>query len=221
MDNIATKIKALLAKAASTEHEGEAELYFSKAYELMDKYQIEHSDLDKDDPVGEQESLERKYGVDWDFRLMTPLARYFGCEFMWMQRRLHHQAYLIGRESARITTEEMHKYLVKTVRKLGRERAKETGEKADVVARRIGVALHHRIERLVWAKKQQDEAATTVSGRNALVTLDAVGNWMKIHHPDVESTESRCFTNRSAQALAAGISLNLQTTKSNQKALGK
>src|SRR4051794_28415392 len=39
------KVRAMLAKAESTDHPGEADVFRAKAQELMDKYMIEMADL--------------------------------------------------------------------------------------------------------------------------------------------------------------------------------
>jgi hypothetical protein len=57
---IIEKIKALLAKAASTDNQNEAEIFLSKAHELMEKHQLDTSDLESDDPMGEEKTHFKK-----------------------------------------------------------------------------------------------------------------------------------------------------------------
>lgn len=124
---IVEKIKALLAKAASSDHQAEAEVFLAKAHELMEKHQLDAADLETDDPVDGEEYYTKgnvKAAPDWDFMLIFAVAKYFGCKACrnttkdgkWTMD-------LVGRESARVTAKAMHEYLVKTVRRLGREAA--------------------------------------------------------------------------------------------------
>lgn len=196
------RIKALLAKAASTDHEAEAEAFFAKAYELMEKYQLDSTDLDKDDPLGNEKVAQRKGAAapDWDFRLMFAVANYFGCKAIQIPDiddlgyLAGHHMDLVGRESARVTAIEMHKYLVKTVRRLGREyaqtntfeRNKRDGLKllnADAWSRRIGVALSSRLNELA---RKPEQAKTDVAKANALVTVDKVAALYNRLHPTQE-----------------------------------
>ena len=222
------RIKALLAKAASTEHPAEAEAFFAKAYELMRAHQIDSGDLDRTDPVFHEHVARRKgrAAPDWDFRLMFSVAEYFGCECIQVPdygtssrgryEWIGHYMDLIGRESARVTAIEMHKYLVATVRKLGREKAKANPVKnADWWARKIGVALHARIQQLA----PKPEKAKTEAGRNALVTVDQVTAMVKKLHPDAEPIKGQTWTTESAIGIAEGIGLNVQVNKGGTLAL--
>jgi hypothetical protein len=228
-DKIIDRIKALLAKAASTDHEAEAETFFAKAYELMERYQLDSNDLEKDDPIGNERVAQRKGAAapDWDFRLMFAVANYFGCRAIqcstfgdvYNRRRgcyifteNGHYMDLVGRESARITAIEMHKYLVATVRKLGRERSEEMGLKPDICARRIGVALRIRINVLT---PRPEKAKTETAKSNALVTVDKVLALYNKLHPDARAIKGPgAWTTNEAQKIAEGISLNLQTGQS-------
>jgi len=75
---IAIKIKALLAKSASTNNQHEAEAFLAKAHELMEKHQLDALDLEVDDPMGDDMVCKRngKVTPDWDFRLMRGCALY-------------------------------------------------------------------------------------------------------------------------------------------------
>jgi restriction endonuclease Mrr len=236
--SIAKTIKALLAKAASTEFAGEAEAFLAKAHELMEKYQLTHNDLESDDPIGEDRVYERNNpdGVDWDFMLMFGVARYYGCKAIQISRseKPYYVMGLVGRESARITATEMHLYLVKEVRRLGREAAKNeqfkkmkydkhfdrhywAGEylNADQSARRIGHALNQRLKTLA-AESQNAVVPSTAAGKNALITLDRVLTVFKELHPDSATIKGHGGkTTANARQVAEGISLNLQTPGGN------
>lgn len=129
---ITEKIKALFAKAASTDNEHEAMLFLGKAHELMEKHQLSMEDLESDDPIDMTVGTTANGGAspDWDFQLMFAVSKYFGCKsIQWWtdapgKKAGVYEMRMVGRESARITAIEMHKYLVKTVRRLGRENHK-------------------------------------------------------------------------------------------------
>lgn len=237
---IVEKIKALMAKAASTDNQHEAEAFLAKAYELMERHQLEASDLETDDPVDGEKVYEKgstKAAPDWDFMLVFATARYFGCKAIRIAgRNGKWHLDLVGRQSARITTMEMHKYLVATVRRLGREavgsedfRVFEKDEWGDTVwmgrymnadqcARRIGNALRTRLTTL--ASQHDTAVPSTASGKNALVTTNRVLAVYNERHPDSMSIGGTFFSNAGARKLADGIGLNLQTgTSAGQRLL--
>lgn len=222
--SIAAKIKAILAKAKSTDNEHEAEAFFAAAYKLMEKYQIDIEDLDRDDPMGSEFTGQRKGSVapDWDFRLIRGCALYFGCEAIrwWSPSKNSWFMRLVGRESARVTTIEMHAYLVKTVRRLGREHWQEMPgcKNADAAARRIGTMLNERLARL--APKPKVDGVLTKAASNALVTQDSLVAYIEREFPDLRQIKStNIIRTKSAQDIANGIGLNLQTGHSGQRRL--
>ena len=216
---IVEKIKALLAKSASTDSQHEAEAFLAKAHELMAKHQLEAEDLEAGDPIDQSLGAKANGGAspDWDFQLMFAVARYFGCEGIQclsctdaegnFKRAGQWQMKIVGRESARITAIEMHKYLVATVRRLGRENADKMGLKAEQSARRIGRALQIRITDLC----PKAPSAETKAGKNALITIDrTIAKFQELfpHAMDIGGPGVR--TNSTAMAIAGGIGLNLQ-----------
>lgn len=219
---IIEKIKALLAKAASTDSQAEAEAFLNKAHELMERHQLEAGDLETDDPVDKTCGATANGGAspDWDFQLMFSVARYFGCKAIQCYSRTkldgsyaragQYQMNVVGRESARITAIEMHKYLVKTVRRLGRENATEH-QKADTLSRRIGRALQLRIDDMCQ-DETSESTALTPAGKNAVITLDRVVAKYNELFPNARAMGGTILTSDKAESLAAGIGLNLQTT---------
>lgn len=226
--NIVEKIKALLAKAKSTDNEHEAEIFLAKAYELMEKHQLGAEDLERDDPVRGEATYRRadRGGVDWDFHLLFAVAKYYGCKGCrtngWDSKtgKPYYEMDLVGRESAQITAIEMHKYLVSTVRRLGREKAhtipvyNDDGYRigymnADQTARSIGNALRQRLYELARLQERKDNAPTD-AGKNALVTLDRVLAVYQERHPDATTIKGRYHTTGAARDIANGIGLNLQ-----------
>lgn len=224
---IIEKIKALLAKAASTNNPHEAELFLAKAHELMEKHQLEAHDLETDDPVDGEHYYEKgsvKAAPDWDFNLIWEVAEYFGCQACRFQTRNGKwKMDIVGRDSARVTATEMHKYLVQTVRRLGREAVGTPGfalknkwgetvgyMNADQCARRIGNALRMRLDELNVANKPAEDAAPTEAGRNALVTLDRVLALYNERHPNAKNVGGTFYSNASAAKIAGGIGLSQQ-----------
>lgn len=225
MEGIASKIKALLAKAESTGNEHESELFFSKAYELMDRYQIDLDHLD-DDKLGEEDLLDRHGGVsgtaEWDFRLMFAVADYFGARALQTRKAGRACVTLVGRQSARIVTAEMHAYLVRTVKRLGKENHTKMYENDDThlsvssATRRIGHALRYRIREMCNMRDAEGvsnmvNAPHTTNARNALVALNEVDAYIENKWPDMDTFKSTGATvNTVSKELASGINLNLQ-----------
>ena len=218
-DNMAAKIKALLAKAKGTDNEHEAEIFFNKAFELLEKHQLCIEDLEKDDPIGLEGGVTSDLYPDWNFRLMFPVARYYGCRSVRARIRAPRDGYemkLVGRQSARITALEMHKYLVATVRRLGREMAAQRGGNASIHARQIGNALSERL----YVIMPTLEKAQTKAGQNALITLDGIDAFVKANFPKLGQVKSTgTITSEEARNAAKSISLNKQTGYANQKRL--
>jgi hypothetical protein len=213
------KIKALLAKAASTDNQAEAEAFFAKAHELMEKHQLDVSDLETEDAVGYDRIYPKNGSVapDWDFMLIFAVAKYFGCKAIRVKPNKHYEMEVVGRESARVTVVEMHKYLVATVRRLGRQHA-GTMEKydknnrfagymnADQTTRAIGNALRSRLSSLAAERKVD---APTAAGKNALITLDAVLALFDQRHPNTTKL-GKFSTNSTAREIASNIGLHQQ-----------
>lgn len=246
MAKIADTIRALLAKAASTEFEAEAELFLAKAHELMEKHQLGAEDLENDDPLGFEDAYEVRnpYGTDWDFGILFPLARYFGCKAIRIDTAHRYndgkvkpafKMEIVGRESARITVIEMHKYLVATIKKIGLEKAKLqlrefrkykknhwdelvwTGEylNADQIRRRIGNAMTERLSLLAYREEQKNKQPSTAAGQNALVTLNGVNALFARRHPDSTDIKGAGIgTTDAAREIANSIGLNRQTASS-------
>lgn len=214
---IVEKIKALLAKASSTDNEHEAALFLGKAHELMEKHQLDASDLETDDPIDQTVGARANGGAspDWDFQLMFSVADYFGCKAIqcteYEAGKRVYRMRIVGRESARVTAVEMHKYLVKTVRRLGREHAAKTDQNAGILQRRIGRALGIRIHEMTPSEEEVMNGSATSAGKNALVTLNGVLAKYNDLFPDSKPMGGRVLTTASAESIAGGINLNLQT----------
>jgi hypothetical protein len=219
MSDIKEKIRAILAKAASTEFEAEAETFLAKANELMEKYQIDLGDLvDSEDPVVWNAGIKgTPSDPSWHRHLYIALGRYYGCRSVRETRReLHNGKFrtviyttLTGRESAIVTTNEMFPWIIKQCNAQGREIAKLTGNSAQNEARRVGNALVFRLSRMTTSP---DKPKTEAAQRFAMMTLDRVEVVIRDHYPTLRSTRGRGIgTHDLARDAAGKINLNRQT----------
>ena len=223
MSDMRQKIKALLDKAASTTHEGEAAVFIAKAEQLMEKHQIEAHELgDASDPVDMTRGVSGQSGpVAYKTHLQRALARYYGCENIrvWDSRKTWHLE-LVGPLSARITTELMTDFVWKQCNAEARKIAKEQGGKPGPMQRRIVNALCFRIRDLI-AEREEVAPKNAVAAENALVLKNATVAKFEELYPDVVlSKGSSRSTTDAAKKAAAGISLNRQTTGATVKRIG-
>lgn len=225
------QIMALLAKAKGTDNEHEAEAFLAKAMELMQRYQLDVSDMvDADDPILHHVGLSQaESGHAWRWKLYSAVAQLYGCQSIhvdvgyraakpgarptpWYEQRL------VGRESAIITTDLMYPWIVEQVRKAGAEIAKRSGMSAQGQTKRVAAALISRVYRLIAEQKEQ--APKTDAGRNALVVLNQVVAKYKELYPESELMRARrTVTDNLARKAAEGIGLHRQTSGARQERL--
>lgn len=212
-DKITKIIKALLAKAAGTDNENEAEVFAAKAQELMERYQVEVNDVLKDDPIDMTKAYKATSSApSYKKFLWRSLAHYYGCETM-LQWTGHttYEVHLVGRESSRITTELMFPFIMQQVRAEGRKIAKQTGQKPESAIRDVANALVLRLDRLVKEQRQREPQPATVAGKNALIATNETAALMKKLYPNSRIVGRRGIgTSGAAKAAAEGISLNQQ-----------
>lgn len=200
------KIKALLAKAASTDNPNEAEVFAAKANELMEKYQV---DIDairaSDDPVGRDCAYEGRLG-GWRQTVASATARYFGCRAIITRCG---KVAIFGRESARISTLAMFPYFKKCVLLLSRRMAEETGLDKRACAKQIGFEFAIRLKEL--APAMEESTNTVVTGKNALIRLDEINAMVEAAFPNLGKARARSFrTSDTAKGYAASIGLASQ-----------
>lgn len=133
-DDIIRKIKALIAKAASTNSEAEALGCAAKAQELMAKYNVSEAQV-SDETIGEMPKNKR-IADEWRRWLASSTARLFNCSLL-----IEHFARpyktggtgwdrcwtFVGREGDRITADLMTDYFIGAVVRLANEHRRETG----------------------------------------------------------------------------------------------
>lgn len=223
------KIKALLAKAASTEFEHEAALFADKARQLMEQHQIDATDLEHDDPVDVSKPYKATSSApSYKKHLWTSLARYYGCRtvLIWISAT-EYTVDIIGRESARLTTELMFPFVLEQVRKAAKKIYDERNPLDRVVTqeqvvRQVANALVLRVQSLVVEREAVKANPATNAGKNALVTLDAVTALVERLYPNPSKGSKRGIgTSGAARSAAAGISLNQQMGGSAVRAIGR
>ncbi|HVJ71219.1 MAG TPA: DUF2786 domain-containing protein [Sphingomicrobium sp.] len=195
---IIARIKALIAKANSTEHEAEAEAFMAKAASLLEEHQIDASKLDTSgDPViVKADAFEQTdSSPSWYKDLYVALGALFGCRAVKQPKiirtstglnRWGYAIELTGRESAIVTTDLMFPWVKSQVLAKGREVAKVTGKPPAKQARLVGNALVRRIYRLVALERARTvgDGPKTEAARNALVVKDQVDAKFEEHYGD-------------------------------------
>lgn len=228
---IKAKIAALIAKANGTDNDHEREAFMSKAQELLEEHQLSMGDMiDGDDPVKHSTGFDSqgKWIPSWHRHIYRALGHLYGCESVhvvsgmmkdgrykdtWRQE-------LVGRESAIVTTELMFPWIKDECNRLGREIAKETGQTPAREARSVANALEQRIWKLVRANKPKP-TATTLSAKNALVTIDRVLQVKNEHYGKLETSRGTKRTSgEAARAAAQGIGLHRQAGSANTLKIG-
>lgn len=216
---ILEKIKALLAKAASTTNMAEAAAFAEKAHELMEKYQIDIDAIrSSDDPVGRDDCYTtRSKSLTWQMSVASATARYYGCSPI-----RHHdnggRIEIFGRESARITAMEMLPYFIRTVNTYAREMAARTGMDSYKCAKQIGLSFCVRLAELTPDAEDMNPA---VAGKNALIRLDEINAMIEACYPDLCPGRARKFSTSSlAKEYAGKIGLGAQVRGGNTLKLG-
>lgn len=217
---IAQKIKALLAKAASSEHEAEAEAFMAKAQQLLEEYQIDASTLEgSDDPVKVHYGMQKtRKDPTWQKKPYTALATLYGCKIvyapMWVRNQPGFQVELTGRESAFITTELMYPWIKSQCEAQGRELAKEYPQFTSAQhTRRVANALYFRIHALAAKENAPTKPRTEAAAANALVTQDRTLQVFNDHYGETlgKARAGRSSTNAAARDAASKIGLHRQT----------
>ena len=212
-------IKALLAKAASTDNPHEAEAFAAKAYALMDKYQVDANMLvDAGDEVGHAAGYTTKEKKPvWQNRVAYATGLYFGCDCIHSYNGGGTETVFFGRESSRVTALEMLPYFIGTINRLAREmvaRGEAVHQRA--TANRIGLEFAHRLRSL--APKREE--AITLAGGNALVLLNQQIALKESMFPNAVAMKKTRFTTTAACRDAANsIGLNRQAGTTKRMAL--
>jgi hypothetical protein len=228
-DKIKNRIKALLAKAESTQHPAEREAFTAKAHELLNEYQLDLGELiDAEDPVDVTRGDVRGWVPSWEISLMVAVARYYGCRPVTAKghgRRTDGtfgatiRVDYVGRESARVTADLMFQFIRSQVMAAGRELFKaDPSRPLGRHQRDVGNALVIRIQQLM-PKAEQDAAD---SGVNALVPVDRIEAMLAELYPDLtKGRVSKIGSTGKARKAADGVSLHRQAGGSSALRIGR
>lgn len=220
MNPFIDKIKALLAKASSSEFEAEAAAFAAKAQQLMELHQISVLDLHNDDPLGIDDSFTGSTSASYKRVLYVGLADYYGCSVVrHMTGKNSFVLRVVGRESARLTTVLMYPFIMDQVKKAARELHEKTahlgGVTVAMLERRVANALAIRLAKLT---RESAPVAGTAAGKNALITMDAVRAYIAENIGNArEGRSPKVRTNERCMEAAEGISLARQAASSSAK----
>jgi hypothetical protein len=217
-ESIKTKIAALLNKAEKTDNAFEAETFMNKVNELLEKYQIEMTEIRNMRPAGDTDPMGHQQGETniyasmlWARTLAGTVARYYGCKFIYWKRGNHYKYEVVGRESARVTFELMLPFIISQVKQQAKTLRHLT---ASVAQREVGQALLVRIARMIPVAEQRRSELT----KNALIPVNDLEGYMAIHNPNVKTGKVTTLRfGRSAEEAASRISLHHQATAANVK----
>lgn len=169
LQDLLRKIRALRAKAESTNSEAEAAAFAAKAAELMAQYGLEESQL----KVEEQSEITHEdAGTDtklWEQNparrlLVRTLAKLYMCEIVTFKDG---RMVVLGRKHNIAMVREMSEYLIKTTLRLAREWRKRTvASFNDATDFRRGclVRLTERVREMLHAQRHSSAATYTATG---------------------------------------------------------
>lgn len=158
-DNI-RRIRALLAKAEGTDNPHEAAIFMEKVRELLDKYNLTVTDLEKTSSEDVLKILLPSREI-WVKVLIASTTKYYDCAAAFMEEVYDGKdgCVVYGREGARIVCERMIPYIVSTIERIARL---DPG----VTEQGIGEAFSRRIMRLL-----EERRASPVTGSTALTIM--------------------------------------------------
>lgn len=209
-NDIRDKIRALLAKAQASEHEGEAALFFAKAQELMEDHQVELFELHTEDPMGQTVGGFYQSGpTSYKSKVQVSLAYFYGAEAVLRGTSKRWEVVLVGPESSRMTTEIMTEYVWAQVCKEGGKLAHQGRYNRGEAIRHIVNALLVRIAQEMNRRKVEPAREGT---SRSLVVVGALKAYMDKAFG--ETTEAKWrgpkSLKQSAVDAAKNISLNHQ-----------
>lgn len=100
LEKIKLRIKALLAKANDTAATvAEAQAFNAKAYELMEKYNLERSTVEQADQTKRTHLTLKVLVRPWSTRVLAGIAHLYFCKWFYKQDGRSHTVTIIGEES--------------------------------------------------------------------------------------------------------------------------
>lgn len=224
LEKIKEKIAKLLAKAEGTSNDYEAAAFMGKVNALMEEYQLSMHEIRAagadPDPLGKNNGEFNVYASfsGWGRQVISQLAKYYGAEVLWNNKRGNHYPYEVyGRDSARVTTELMIPYVISQVRRQAAQYSKDNGVTLSVAQKNVGYALTQRILKLL---PEVEAKRSELSGKD-LIPVSDVNSYMLSCVPDMR-TKSRNFKwARSAEDYANRVSIDRQAGFEKRAQIGR
>lgn len=215
---IVNRIKGLMAHAGNCQTQEEAEAYMAKAFDLLAKHNLSMANLDATDQekVNRDEHHGRTWNQPWEAQVWQAVAELYFCDFWITSRGTDPSTYnVVGRESNRLTVENVAEMVVETGKRMARAYAKDNPGNSVSLSNNFkkgfarGVCL--KAKELMEAAKQEG-----TTGSNALVVLSvyeqtALENQPFMPHNLVITKNRGQVTDRMALAngAVAGSKMNL------------
>lgn len=158
-DNI-RRIRALLAKAEGTDNPNEAAIFMAKVRELLDRYNMTVTDLDKPTSQDVLRLLLSGQAM-WIKILVSAMVEYYDCAIVFIEE-VHDGrdgGVIYGREGARAVCERMLPYILTTIQRIARL-------DPSVTEQGIGEMFTRRIMRLL-----KERHTSPVTGSTSLMIL--------------------------------------------------
>jgi hypothetical protein len=214
--DIVKKIKAMVAKAESTDSMAEADTIMVMVREMLDKHgisllSIRHTAV-SEDPVGTSHEVDGFWAADnWVRKLSDAAASYYGVRVVWHKRGNYTTIAVIGRESCRAAFTAMLPYLRGQVRRFA-QRGWANRHYASVSKGRtqIGLALCYRLYALKRAKEEAPVSPKQAAGLNMLVPVDEIEIELASAFPNMKVIDLyKKVARPSAQAILDAAEINL------------
>ena len=218
MEDIIRKIKALIAKAQSTNSEAEAMACAAKAQELMAKHNLTETQV-SDDAIGELPKNKR-IADEWRRWLAASTARLFNCSLIithfereWKNGgRGYDKCWsFVGRQGDRVTADLMTDYFIGAVVRLANEHRKEVKggqQEWRMFAKACALRLSKRIYEM--AEKSADRRVLAIVEKHIEEDM-SLTNGRKSKAITLSGSSARAGYNQ-----ANSIGLNLQATSDRQ-----
>lgn len=211
-------IKALLAKAQSTDSKEESDAFMAKAYEMMEEHQISAFSLGED-PIGVTDGVTGQPGMaSYKPQVQTALAKLYGARPVihytegnrWIVK-------LFGPESARITTELMTPFVWSQICVQGKAWGIDHGRDSQAGTREVAKAFISRINAEVGRRSREARREGT---SHSLVVVDATKAFIATIYPNLGKVARKTKKiSMNAMERAAGISTHQQVSGNQPLAL--
>lgn len=212
LEDTKRKISALFAKAEGTDNPHEAETFMAKAQALLEKYNLQRSELDPEghtDPLGvEKHKFTWFVSNSWHGDLLYSVMLFYGCEGVFHTRGNHKSATLVGREAARNTVGVVYPWIVKQVKQqakalvtTGLETTKSKAERA--VAKALTYKVH--VQTSTYYSKHEE-----LYGTHAVSVVDETRDYLNKMFPDLDEgrTAKKKAISRAAMEAAKNIDIS-------------